>query len=245
MIYIKVYGIEDSGTNYTNKLIEINFENVFNLHSMLGWKHAPFPKSVDWEGYNWTHKNTKPTELTKKVTPELKQAVSQNNIRYIVVAKHPYANYASNVVNKTPHKRKYKYKYVPIVESIDRWTQRYNSLYNNWLDAHEQLWKYSCLVKYEQYLINLHQTLQRIQQTLNLSAKDDFQNVTKQVRADYKLGTEFDQSDWYVKQTYLSSFCQNDIQQFNQHLDPRILNAFGHTLANPEDFPVDKPPPPC
>lgn len=241
MIYVKTYGIQASGTNYTDKMVSHNFKDVFTLFNILGWKHAKFPKTFDWEGRGWTHRNKlKPIEspMLDAVTPELKQAAADNTIHYIVVSKHPYANYASNVAKKPP----YKYTFVPVKDDVSTWLKRYNQLYLNWLNAHENIWQFSCLICYEDYLRDFVQPLQTMQQELQLEPKGEFTNVTKEVRANRKYGEEFTAQDWYLNQTYLRFFSRQDIRTFNENIDSRIVKAFGHTLANPDDFPLDRPP---
>ena len=57
--YIKQYGIQRSCTNFVKLLLENNLEKSIVLSNVLGWKHGPHKKEVNWNGDDWDPQNKK------------------------------------------------------------------------------------------------------------------------------------------------------------------------------------------
>lgn len=236
MTYVKTYGIQTSGTGYTDHMVETNFVDTQATGNVLGWKRGVVPEQVDWTGGNWTGRKPRPAkaeEMFSKVTPELKEAVANNDIRYIIISKHPYALYSGSAGKHAS----IKYKSVPVIGwKIADFAKRYNRLYSNWLAARD-IWKYSCIICHEDWLRDFGQQLRRIQERFRLIPVPEFRNIEKRVAPSTKLTNHpFDAQEWFLNQTYMKFFSREDIRTFNELLDPEIVEALGYELPNPKDY---------
>ena len=106
MKFIKIYGIQRTGTNYAEWLCKNNFKdvNVLRDGNILGWKHGPaIPfDSIDWTGRTW--ENSKKIdeddiqeivsgylEEASNIRDDLEIANSKNDIKFIFCIRDPYS----------------------------------------------------------------------------------------------------------------------------------------------------------
>ena len=52
-MFIKLYGLQRTRTNYMQVLLNMNLPQVTCLANVGGWKHGYVQNIIDWTGENW------------------------------------------------------------------------------------------------------------------------------------------------------------------------------------------------
>jgi hypothetical protein len=99
--FVKIYGLPRSGTNYVEKILNLNFNNINVLTggNITGWKHGKVSdhNPVDWTGKNWNMKDESWDVIEgylseiKPYKSDLMAAVEEGTMCYIFVLKHPWS----------------------------------------------------------------------------------------------------------------------------------------------------------
>jgi len=95
--FIKIYGLPRCGTNYLEKIIKMNFNDVYLLGNILGWKHDIPQKhiTIDWDGLNWDTPENQfkffigVYKKFKQNETEIRNSVEKDKIKYIFILKDP------------------------------------------------------------------------------------------------------------------------------------------------------------
>lgn len=232
MIYVKQYGMKRSGTNYTRWLLQENFVNVQPLSEILGWKHGPHPDNVDWTGKSWAdpfhpQAESETQALVAMVTDDIYKAVISNQIRYTITTKNPYAWWCSYV--------RFTERPEPMM-SVEDGLISWNSLHDNWSDLAKRN-PLATIVKYEDLLLDLDTTLNRIATELELEPKDSkFKSLAVRMarRSDlnWNMGPTnmpFD-SSYYTEHKYLEMFDEKLLELFRQRLSPLTMHRLGYEI---------------
>ena len=174
MEYIKIYGAPRSGTNNIRYLLNENFESK-TFMDLLGFRQWGHPVNVDWSGKDWSIQQRKSRKhkiikgLLQEVDEGLKSAYKNNNIKYVVIVRHPCSTYLSRL------RKRYKGK--DFTEAVNQpvgvfwFTLYWNGAYWNW---HQQVLKQmpsnSILIKHEDVVYRFEETMKKIQNKFNLNA---------------------------------------------------------------------------
>ena len=127
MKYLKLYGLQRSGTNYLKWILEQNF-NVFVLQNFRGWKHGEVLFLSKDEDYN--------RDLSvSTLNPEQKSEIKNQDVPRIAIKKDIHAWLVSY----------YKYKGF-------RWGVDYKRLIDHYFQMNEHYEQHCFMVEYEQLL---------------------------------------------------------------------------------------------
>ena len=47
---LKIYGLQRTKTNYLQKFLELNYDDILVLSNLSGWKHGFVKETIDWSG---------------------------------------------------------------------------------------------------------------------------------------------------------------------------------------------------
>lgn len=157
--YIKIFGIERSGTNYLEALIKENL-NAHPLTNGLGWKHGA-PVTPD----EWFHDGISKEELPNK---DLYIEIVRKNpsLPCVVIIKDPY-HWLDSI-------RKFRPQNFDLV----KWFKKYNSLYleymNYLLINEHEYFKPAIFVRYEDLLTEPEKQISKIAEVFGLRVVTDF-----------------------------------------------------------------------
>jgi len=214
LIFIKQYGIQRSGTNYTQWPLENNFKGrVF--HFQLGSKHMEHPTHIDWK-----HRKTwKGHHIDPNTKQHVIKAVEDKTIRYLITAKDPYSwiiSYKRWVKNHTLNS--------------DGLARRWNAKHQNWYDLARQ-YDLAMIVRYEDLLTDFNKTMEKIKSSLQLTQKrDSFVNMTRRFLASPALTQKKFDKDYYLNRKYIKELTEQDIDNCREYISPELMKNLGYTI---------------
>jgi len=223
-----------SGTNYTKWLLQENFRDVRVLSELLGWKHGKHHHDIDWTGKTWADPHHEQSEqerlsLVSMVTDGIRQAAEAGNIRYIATSKNPYAWWSSylNFLERPE----------PMID-VRRAVIKWNELHANWLDIPLVCaTRLALVVRYEDLLTNLDDTLDHIKSVMSLEKrhKHYIKNDNKMARRsdlNWHMGhtnEKFDAS-YYTEKKYLNNLDDETMEIFRNFLDKKVMEKLGYEI---------------
>jgi len=218
-----LYGMQRSGSNYTEQLLLRNFQNI-RFHNDTHSRCLPTHKHFRL----YDEKSAIPgarfyNTFTYASFEDFKQHAGQVADReiniYIVVIKDPYSWYLSY----KKHARKNKFIYLKRVLN-SHYLMDYNLFYRKWLDFSIEAPEKVLLLKYEDLIEDLNGTLQRI------GEKFDLQRSTASVANPSKveMNREFttSRSAFYKEKRYLDQISDQDKEVIQHLIDPDLLSIF-------------------
>jgi hypothetical protein len=221
--YIKIHGLQRSGTNYLAHLIDNNFENTKALVNAGGWKHGCYCAP-------WT--------LGREV-------------HVITITKNPYAwlvslyNYWSNkkhgvgpdlrgvTFEEFLHKKIAfeKSSGAPYLLRAKNPVEHWNNMHYHWLSIVVNV-KQSLIIPYEILLASPNEILDAIAQNLRLQRKSELHTCTKVLEPgeeSAKIGEkDWENRDYYVAEKYLNDFTPDMLNWVNSELDEEVLACIGY-----------------
>jgi len=219
MKFVKIYGLQRTGTNYLTAMLKRNFSDVGILVNELGWKHDSVSlNNVDWNGSDWCSPHSNETEqqaernvyLNTFNLEDLKNSYDTDQIHYLFCIKNPYSWYDSVVVKKDSH----AYKNFNMQQIIEFWN-RVNNDYYNFCQKNN-----NCLIiKYEDYYkIGYKHVMQNIQNKFNLISEKSDEHIAQKTKFlnllyvalpsnhhDISLYPEKFKYDYYIEKKFLNS----------------------------------------
>lgn len=229
--FLKIYGLERSGTNYLEWVIRQWFVNVRVLVDELGWKHGPIRAAVDWTGDDWSdpawpdeqrsrHARARMNRLCLQ-WDALRSAVADGAVSRCAIVKDPYAWVSSFS----------SYKGVPCSpvdpQQILRWNA-VNADYASYVGRHPDASK---MVLYEDLLLDPR----RIADGIGLSFKL-VKSSAGRIVSDFTMTTagrpgraRFDRSR-YATGSFMSGYTRADRDVFSDLLDRDLMAELGYAL---------------
>ena len=247
--YIKQYGIQRSCTNFVKLLLENNLERSIVLSNVLGWKHGPHKKEVNWNGDDWDPQNKKiETYLSLDELEEIKKAYKSNEIKYLICLKDPYAWLVSySKYDNRPDKirslggllnesrklmnRKKGVNRDKIPEYLEMW----NKLHQNWMNLTDHS---NCTyTKYENLLENPKEEVERLAKFFKTKTNNEFyvpegrmkrggEKIDKNNSTENKI---FD-SSYYIERRYLENFNEKMYETIRKHIDFEIVKKMKYDI---------------
>ncbi len=232
MRFIKIYGLQRSGTNYLEWLLRNNASELQVLVDETGWKHGYIPKTTDWTGSDWSSPNMplhekagfaeRRRQRLGEAMEKLVDCIEKNELLYCFISKNPYSWYVSYA----------RYKHFPIspikLELIEHWC----SLNHHWYQFFNKNRERCCFVRYEDFLSNPMETFGSITSHFKLRfSKESFKNCehTLSMFAGKPESQLFDSSYYETKQ-YLHYFSLQDLDFFAKQLDQELLSMLDYEL---------------
>ena len=247
--YIKQYGIQRSCTNFVKILLENNLEDTVVLSNVLGWKHGPHKKDIDWTGKNWEpHEQNIKNYISTDELDSIKKAHYEGKISYIICLKDPYAWLVSyskydnrpdkirslgGLVNES-RKLLNRRKGVNL-DKIPNYLDMWNQLHQNWIELAQMP---NCTyTKYEDLLENPEKEVERLARFFKTETKEDFylpdkkmkrggEKMNKNTATEDKL---FD-SSYYIERKYMDNFSEEMCETVRKHIDSEIVQKIGYQI---------------
>jgi len=232
MIYFKQYGEMRTGTNYLKRLIELNFNSVSVLGSVLGWKHGMYDLNNapdDTHSHEeWVKGKTKQGTVYSVDGHKLPYTPSELNaiipkLKYLINIKNPHAFVVSYKKFRLPNKKLHKTVRLNLCE-------RYNSKYGKGLEF-MKLKQNSCMfVPYETMLMNYTHVLFNIEQKYRLTrVKDKYADELSPVNASTDHGLLIDRKksfnkEYYLDRLYLNELTRDHISIIDDNIDSALVD---------------------
>ena len=226
--YIKIHGLQRSGTNYLTYLLRASFKKLEVLVNAGGWKHGPY---------------------------SLPYMLGDNEINVAIIAKSPYAWLTSVYDYWSPPKQfevgpdlenvsfeefvrekavLEMQKTIPFMFRAANMVQYWNNMYYHWLTIRMQK-KEILYINYEGLLENPESSIQNIAKLLKLELKEN-----RKVKCD-KVFTpsgerliisdkNWERKNHYLNKEYLKSFSPELMDFVNKELDTDVMKSFGYVL---------------
>jgi hypothetical protein len=227
--WVKIYGMERSGTNYLKWMMENNLQDV-EFTETTGWKHGE-PNTDEW----MSRENNTMRER------RLSEAIKDGRLTWVVCSKDPYAWIVSfiralesgkvlpNHYQKhdgdilrdviTP-KREYLMK-PNDEEYLKQYLIKYNTRYLQWRGVHD------ILVRYEDVLGNERDTLERLADELGVDIVGGSVKVPdERIGPSYnKSGKGFDKS-YYTEERFMEQITKAQKEAVDEFIDWDLVNDF-------------------
>jgi hypothetical protein len=229
--YIKIHGLQRSGTNYLSHLINENFQNTKTLVNLGGWKHGHY--MAPW-------------------------AIGRE-VHIVGIVKNPYAWLASVYNYWGPNKklrigpdlngvsfdefvrnRCYleKQRDVPFLFRAENPVQHWNDMNFHWTSIRMNQ-KQVVMISYEILLEKPEDVMRDLGAKLGLKQKSQFVNSNETFTpAGENLkpsGKEFN-ADYYKKAEWKQKYTPELLQFVNEELDTDLMVHFGYDYMLPEDL---------
>ncbi len=214
---ILLYGLQRSGTNYLETLINLNYPNCIFLNgeirNEITHKHFRLydnKKNIPEPQFNNTESFSHFTDF--------ENALPQNKIPdlYIIVSKDAY-NWFNSYVNwskknnwKTPD-----YHYI----------EEYNLFYGRWMNFSKETQKI-IFIRYSDLLTEPLEVLNRIGVSINLSPLQKLK-TTKKVYASKRFTGN--KKEEFLNKDYLKKISPDDLKSIGSKLDPELIKYLGYS----------------
>lgn len=227
--YVKIYGLQRSGTNFLSHLINKNFENTKSLVNMGGWKHGYYHSAealgrechvlaVVKNPYSWL------VSMYRYWGPDKQKQIGMDL---------EGVTFSEFVRNRAIFERQ---KGVPYLFRAANPVQHWNDMNFHWLSIKLKEKKLS-VVTYEAALMAPEWTLNTIAHTLGLtvveSSKAEFVTKCEKICLPGGEETKLSEQDWtgrefYENQEYLKEFDGPLLDFVNSQLDLDLMTHFGY-----------------
>lgn len=221
--YVKIHGLQRTGTNYLAHLVNENYQNVKALINAGGWKHGHYCAP-------WT--------LGREVN-------------VLTVTKNPYAWLASlykywRDAEVGPDLSKITFEQfvktravfemqqgVPYLYRADNPVQHWNNMNFHWLSIRMNK-KKTLTVPYESLLLDCEGVVEAIAKDFGLKRAACFVNPKKTFlpgQEEVKLSDEdWNSRDYYLKEEFLNHYTPDLLKFVNRELDPEVMDLLGYNL---------------
>ena len=208
--FVKIFGIERSGTVFTQRLITLNIPGTLAMSNGFGWKHGEV-QDPQW----WLDNHRESSDFFKSIYEQKKET----GIPAVIVIKNPYSWYNSI--------KRYAARFKGYQPFDDKWQyERFNRLYLHWheeLLTKENKWYTSALIiRYEDLLIDPRPQIQRV---ADLIGKEVTQEMV--IPDTVEMSATFNEKR---RKKYLDVEKLDGEKTYlvNTTLDPKIWSIFGY-----------------
>lgn len=217
-VRLKQFGARRTGTNYLKALLELNFDDVDVAMHEGGWKHGvERPDELDPDGY-------------------------------LIVAKDPYAWILSVEEHFRPYHvqkvwdaltRAFK-PFLSFRQTRAMTLETYLMKYAYWLELTQD--RPHLLVRYEDLLEDLDETLDGIREAFDLTPPGDgYRDIERRVKPadeedEVNLDGGFDPT-YYTEKRYLDAYRDDELDRIARHLRERdfepLVERLGYRIVDP------------
>jgi len=229
--YIKIHGLQRSGTNYLSHLINENLENAKVLVNLGGWKHGHY--MAPW-------------------------AIGRE-IHVLVIAKNPYSWLVSVYKYWGPNKKlrigpdlagvsfdefvrnRYyieRQKDIPYLYRCENPVQHWNNMNFHWTSIRMNQ-KRLFVISYESLLANPEDCIKSLGESMGLKQKPSFvdsdRTFTPAGETLRPSDEQFDR-DYYVHSEYARYYTPDLLEFVNDQLDMDLMVQFGYSFITADDI---------
>ena len=226
---IKIFGLQRSGTNYLQWLLEHNFSGVRVLVDTTGWKHGPVPAQIDWSGRDWHDPAWTPPQAAEFVLRRLEALGPAGIARltrdfrtrrflYVFIVKNPYAWWHS-------YARYQRLPLSPVVpEAIQLWCERNR----HWQTFAEDQAQRSLFVCYEDLLARPEKVAEQLRDLGLEQRPGPWQDVRRAMTPLGRPSARVFDGGYYLRRDYLRSYQPEDLTQLGRLLPSGHLRRIGY-----------------
>ncbi len=227
--YIKIFGLQRTGTNYVTDLINRNFKNTKVLVNIGGWKHGTYqtPPIVGREldvvivvknPYSWLRSmyDYWGPERKKNIGPDLTDTAFEQFVRSRVVFE--------------------QQRDIPFLFRAANPIQYWNNMNFHYISIRMQSQR-CIMISYETLLKDFDLTMLRITDLFDLEPVSDnleFVTCTKiyePSQEDPHIGEEdFSKHKYYTQRGYMRYYSQDLLEFVNNQLDHEVMTKCGYNL---------------
>jgi hypothetical protein len=224
--YVKIHGLQRSGTNYLAYLVNENFKNTEILVNAGGWKHGCYC---------------------------IRDIMGDDELHVLVIVKNPFA-WLFSVYDYWKHnslgpdltdvsfedfiKGRATFEYqssVPFMIRAANAVQYWNNMNYHWASIRLKE-KNVCVVAYERLLDDKKKTLDAISEKFGLDKKHkNYKNTNKQPTPsgeEVKMSDrKFEKKKFYLDCQYLNAYSPSLIEFVNKEVDPELMQIFGYEMV--------------
>lgn len=229
--YIKIHGLQRSGTNYLSHLMNENFSNTKVMVNLGGWKHGYYcaPWAIGKEvhiliivksPYSWLVSMYKYWGPSKKLNigPDLSGVSFDDFVR-----------------NRVYFERQ---RDVPFLFRCSNPVQHWNNMNFHWTSIRMNE-KKLCVIPYETLLINPEKSIKDTGVALGLEMKPKFSDFDMTFMPSGEnikpTGEKFTGKDFYLKGDYINHYTPDLVKFVNNNLDMDLMINFGYEYMSPKD----------
>lgn len=227
MHHLMVYGLQRSATNYLEQLVNRNFKieqkNNGFARSLPVHKHfrlyddmsfAPEPKYLN----NFHHPSF------ASFDEDVKRLTGSEDLAYLVISKEPYSWYLS-YYNEA---KRNKWPYCVKNGVNSHFMVDYSLFYGKWLGFKDEAPNKVYMLRYEDLLTELEDTLERIRSHFGFEKLHaEYENPSK-VPMSKKFTDE--KKEYYQKRKYLDRFGEEELWLLRENLDKEVVKKLGYEL---------------
>lgn len=216
--YVKIHGLQRSGTNYIAYLINENYENCRSLINVGGWKHGHYkiPLTLEHEVHVLTIVKNPYSWLVSMYNYWKNKNIGQD------LCGVPFKDF---VKNRAIFERQ---KDVPYLFRAANPVQHWNNMNFHWCSILIDT-KKLFILRYESLISNKEMCLNEISKLFSLKRKDVIQDCTNSmIPADElpKPSEQKWQKEFYDNRAYLDLYDQETFDFVNNQLDLDVMIAF-------------------
>lgn len=216
--YIKIHGLQRSGTNYLAGLVDDNFQNVRSLSNVGGWKHGHYcaPWVIGFEvhvlivtknPYAWLdslYRYWSCSDVGEDLTGKTFEQFVTGKAVFERAAGTPYLLHAANPV------------------------RHWNDMNFHWLSVRANT-KKVLAVPYEALLVDTDGVLGAVADDFGLK-RGPLAIRTEKATPSGKGGTWVDR-DYYLKELFLHKYTPELIRFVNDNLDADVMGTLGYSFV--------------
>jgi hypothetical protein len=234
--YIKIHGLQRSGTNYLSHLINENFENAKALVNLGGWKHGPY--SAPWmigkevhvlavvkNPYSWLTSvfNYWGPDKKLNIGPDLRGVSFEEFVKNRLIAE--------------------RQRDIPFMYRAENPVQYWNDWNFHWTTIRLNKKKLFS-VTYESLIEHTEEVVDQMGSAFGLKRKTETvvggDTTFKPAGENIKPTEEkFKKLDYYKNQEYLKNFTPSLIEFINNEVDLDLMAHFGYNLVMPQELEKD------
>lgn len=224
--YIKIHGLQRSGTNYLTMLVNENLENTECLVNAGGWKHGHY--CAPWVLGREVHVLT----IVKNPYSWLVSLYKYwSNNKHMVGPNLTGVSFDQFVRNKTEFERQ---QGIPFLYRAANPVQFWNDMNFHWMSIRIDS-KKSLMIPYEFLLENTEEVIKSIGIEFGIKTKENFNYTDCKFEAGEEKPTIDKNSkvekEYYKEKKYLS-FYNTDLLNFvNCQLDQYVLGSLGYSIV--------------
>ena len=224
---VKLYGLRRSGTNYTQWLLENNFQSLYVMYNQTGWKHGKVirPNAIDWSGENWNSdmnpRARKRADILIKESAPYRERIENGDLSFLFIIKNPYHYLFSihkyGILNREKEDEFHGH-------NIYSWAKRWSNIHENYMNFIESN-SNSAYIKCEDYHSLGHEKiLKTLSHKFNWKLNEKIINQPFRVKAGCKV------TKAKIENTQNRNYMQviKDLDRVNSNLNPDVMEYFGY-----------------
>ena len=217
MKFLKIYGLQRTGTNCMEWLMRNNFAHlhVFKDGNVLGWKHGRPPEVIDWSGMDWDNQPIIPGIIEdyklsiKGLEHEIQKAFDSDEILYLICVRDPYSWLHKNVN----------------LRDILTWNKK-----NNWWLEHCENHNMCMIVDHQDLAIDYLYVLESIVDKFKLPRPESYCGITNVIGARQRMENLVFDNVFYANKMYIDNIDKSSRELIKNNIDLEIMDKLGFDI---------------